>query len=294
MPSYQRQSRSCAVWQLLYGCLLVMVSPLQSVTAADDLEVHVYFGASVVDFGYQEFTDNGVLLDREDGLLPGMLLGFSLAKYPWRVTLERDYYSDTVDYTGQTLRGGIPLKTQSEASITDDVIWVGYDVIQENGLQHVLYGGLGWHRWERNILPTRLPDGRAVAGLLEIYQWGYFLMGAKIGTYQRGSRSLQLDVRVTHTVLPEIEVDFMGFAGYDNLEFELGRQNGARIGLVFTQELADRWELLVEPYYETWGFGRSDNQTLTSGGVPVNMSIFEPGSETSNYGLNIVLKLSAF
>lgn len=277
-------------------CAWGVLSP--AVYAEDALQVEAYLGISLMDFGYKEFSDRNVLFNREDGFIPGTNVGFALANETWRVSLERSQYSDRVDYEGQTFRAGIPLTTNTDEVITDNVLILTYQFSEPQTIWRAIYVGFGQHKWERDIQPTELPGGLRVAGLLEDYKWGYGLIGARLGLakfdqFGRNGNSLQLDVRLTRTVDPELKVDFQGFGGYDKVNLKLQEQSGIRIGLAWTQPLKKRWLLSIEPFFEAWNLGRSDAKEITIDGNPTGISVLEPESETRNYGININFRFSS-
>jgi hypothetical protein len=95
---------------------------------------------------------------------------------------------------------------------------------------------------------------------------------------------LRLDVCLTRTVNPEIEVEFK--AAFDDVKLGLGEKTGSRIRLTLDHSLNETMRVWLSPWYEYWALGRSSTQDLTSNGV-VTASVYEPRSETENFGINI-------
>ena len=86
------------------------------------------------------------------------------------------------------------------------------------------------------------------------------------------------------TISPRIEVHFNN--ANDNAKLDLGERVGYRIGLPWNFAKDKDFNLILEPYFERYEFGRSATSTLTSNGAPVG-TVFEPRSETVNYGLTV-------
>lgn len=243
-------------------------------------------GLSFQDFNYRELADDGTLLDRENGFIPGVVAGFVRTEKDWAVAGDVSYYNGDVDYTGQTTTG-LPITTRSDARIIDLSMHVAHRQRGRDNADHgYLYGGLGLHSWERNVLPTQTAGGAYVSGVFETYEWWYGFVGFKTDMIDKPSWSWAIDARLTRTFNPTVHVDFLGL--YDNVNLDLGPRFGARVALPWRYALDRSSALSVEPYFESWDLGRSGVTTLTRGGAPVG-SVFEPRSETRSYGLNLSL-----
>ena len=253
-------------------------------------ETTAWIGLSVMDFGYKEFGERNELLDREDGLLPGLSLGIMQPINNWFGVLEGSMYSGEVTYDGQT-QNGIPLETDTDELIIDAALQLGYWFNRPKRFNYALYGGLGYRYWRRDIRPTALTNGTPVAGLLETYQWKYGLLGFKVKYNQNDIVYWKINIQLMRTIDPEIEVDFQGFRGFDNTRLELGEKYGTRINISWNYAYSKSQSFEIVPFYEQWAVGRSPDKTVTSNGVPVGMRIFEPRSETRNIGISIILKL---
>jgi hypothetical protein len=235
-------------------------------------------------FQYKEFDDDGSLLDREDGTLPGVVFGLGMARERWNFVGELAVYSGDVDYDGQT-NTRIPITTQTDANITDGHVraeWWGWEA---GSVRYAVYGGLGYHGWERDIQATRTASGAPVSGLWEYYEWGYVLLGGKLAAEQ-GLNRWGLDLRLLRTVAPTVRVDFNGL--FDDKTLDLGERFGGRLSATWARRASNRTVLKLEPFYEGWDLGRSDTERLTQGGVAVG-TVFEPRSETRNFGVNLGL-----
>jgi hypothetical protein len=57
-----------------------------------------------------------------------------------------------------------------------------------------------------------------------------------------------------------------------------------RLGLAWQRRIDSRYQLSLEVYHNAWELGRSDDETLRQGGVPVG-TVHEPRSETRHSGV---------
>jgi hypothetical protein len=249
-------------------------------------------GISALDFGYKEFDDRGALLDREDGAVPGIVAGLTRELDSTAIGGDLSYHSGDVAYDGQTNLGA-PHKTRTDEKFVDARLHVGHWLPTQNGLRSKLYGGIGYHRWKRDIRATS-----TVSGISETYDWWYGFLGIN-GSWRASPRSsFGADLKLTHTIDPKITVDFadsfVGQAsngsgtGLDDVRLDLGGKFGFILSLAWRYDLSRGRGLLVEPYYERWDLGRSETVPLTQGGIVVGR-VFEPKSETRNLGLNLSL-----
>lgn len=236
---------------------------------------------SLMHFDYREYRDNnGSLLDRENGYLPGV--SFSLARpvNSWEVIGRFSYYGGTIDYSGET-QAGTPVQTSTSEKLTDLSLQLGKDVAFSDSALIKLYGGIGHRQWRRDI-----HSAATVAGLLENYRWSYAFLGVLAPLAQKDSFALALDVRLTHTINPIIHVDFGGV--YDSSKLSLGEKSGFRISLPATLPQTNGLQFRIEPFWEEWRFGRSNTESITRNGIGIG-TVFEPRSESRAYGVNVGL-----
>jgi hypothetical protein len=235
-------------------------------------------GLSVLDFGYKEFSDDGGLVDRESGGLPGIVSALTRTQGPWFLTGEVTYFLGKARYRGQT-QSGTPLNTHTEEALLDLQVQTGYGYRLQGGFDGTVYTGLGYHRWQRDIRPVE-----NVNGLFEIYDWWYGLLGTNVVIFKSGKWKGWIDLRLVRTFSPKVVVDFKG--NYDDAHLNLGERFGARLSLPCDYQFNQNTALTFEPYLEEWNLGRSPTQPLTRNGA-FGGSVFEPRSETRNYGLTV-------
>jgi len=267
---------------LRLGLLLIgfTFSPVTWATQTFNLGV----GFDAMYFDYREFNGDDVLLDKETGPMPGLHLSGTLQWENWYSELVYEYHLGRVEYEGQT-QNGDPLTTDTEEDIVDLSVIVGRHFGVPSRYRSAVYAGLGYHYWERNILPTS-----TVAGLLETYEWSYALLGVKLSFLRSTTNGLLLDLRVRRMLDATMEVDFLGFMNWDTTTLNLGEDWSYRLGLPYILSLGHNASLTIEPYISTWFIERSDTREITSGGLPltpVRLVIHEPRSETTNVGISL-------
>jgi hypothetical protein len=185
-----------------------------------------------------------------------------------------------VEYDGQT-QTGTPIITDTEEDIIDVNLIVGRYFGGAAAYRSAIYAGLGYYYWERNILPTG-----NVSGLFETYEWSYALLGGKFSLLKSSNNGLLLDVRLRRMLDATMEVDFLGYQNLDNLELDIGEEWSLRVALPYIMTIDQHARFSIEPYLTTWFIGRSPDEQITSGGVPIGITAYEPRSETTNVGIS--------
>lgn len=266
--------------------LLFFLLPLAYAQEQDGLRL--LLGSDLQRFDYSEYSDQGELLDRENGFLPGVLLGVGRDQGPWQIAGQVSLHTGGVTYTGQT-NGGVPITTTTEQQISNVELRAGYQFRQTQQVRQILYFGAANHFWRRNIQPTSTSSGMPVRGLLETYRWWQAFLGIKMLSNKTSSFDWGLDVRLTRIIAPRIEIDYSGL--YDNPQLKLGEHWGGRVALPMTYSMTSSTALVLEPYLEKYKLGRSSSAPLTRQGVIMG-TVFEPDSSSSNYG--VVLGIHKF
>jgi hypothetical protein len=253
---------------------IALLGPLAS-NAQPEEGSEIEIGAAVLNFGYKEFDYSDKLLNREDGNLPGATLRLSHSRKPLLFAGDVYYYGGDVAYDGQT-DTGIPVTTRTGEKILDTAVRAEYWLARPGELNHALYAGAGYHRWQRDIRPTYTATGQPVSGLFETYQWWFAFVGAKLTLSESPKVRWLLDTRVVRLIHPSITVESNGL--YDNARLDLGERWGGRLALPWRYTMSRTAGLTVEPFVESFGLGRSTTAVGT---------VSEPRSETRNYGLVI-------
>lgn len=264
--------------------LLLFLSPLAQ--AQDGF--HLSLAGDLMHFDYREYGEQGNLLDRENGLLPGLLLGVARTQGSWQIAGTLSYHSGDIAYTGQT-NGGIPISTTTRQRMTDAELRAGYQFQPVRRITPTLYAGAANHRWRRDIQATHTSSGIPVRGLLETYRWWQAFLGVKMSGKKTAPFDWVLDARLIRIIAPTVDVDFSGL--YDNAHLNLGERWGFRLALPMSYSMNHSTTLVLEPYLERFSLGRSSTIPLTSQGI-ARGTVTEPDSTTRNYG--IVLGVQKF
>ena len=187
---------SLRLWLFVLG--LTIFSPTWAAST-----FHFGVGFDAMYFDYREFNSEDILLDKETGPMPGLHLSAAVVDDNWYSELVYEYHLGTVDYDGQT-QNGDPLTTETEEDIVDLSFIIGRYFGHASRHRSAVYAGLGYHYWERNILPTG-----NVAGLLETYKWSYALLGMKFSFLKSNQTGLLLDIRLRRMLDATMDIDFL-------------------------------------------------------------------------------------
>lgn len=264
--------------------LLAAILPVVVAAAGRDAGFSGWLGVSAMVFDYEETDARGVL-DREEGEMPGLDGGLRLEHGSWFAETGLTWWSGTVDY--ESLVPPVVISKTDE-----DILAVGLLVgrqVWDNGANSLhLVGGGGYRDWQRNI---RSVPGVAT-GLDENYTWWYGALGVRAARVVDTHTRVQADLLLTHTIEPEIEVDFHG--AFDTATAGLGDETGFRIAITLERVISRTATLRLSPWYEYREFGRSRDVPLFIGGVPstsggLPVTFVEPDSETRNLGINLGL-----
>ncbi|VAX14520.1 hypothetical protein MNBD_GAMMA24-898 [hydrothermal vent metagenome] len=254
--------------------------------------LELFTGTSLMNLGYTEFGSDGAWYDGEMGMLPGLLLGGTVYWPNGYLALELNTYFGDVGYRGQTQSfkspslSGLPVNSRSDANIFDTTAIAGY---RFSAL--TLYGGFGYYFWRRNIRPTTLNTGLPVAGMLEFYSWSYALLGTNIPMLSIRGSHIHLDVRAMRMLQANMDVNFLGYGGYDNARLNLGEDWGLRLALPWTfRSSSNGPTITIEPWYSRWNLNRSDAVELITNGTYTGSVVQEPQSETRNFGISIYFR----
>lgn len=245
---------------------------MPTLSYASLLGAYLQVGAGAQDFSYKEFDDSDVLLDREDGYLPGVMLEFGEYWQAGSGAFRVEMFGGNVDYDGQT-QTGIPLKTKTYERIRTVEALFRFDIKSFSKNKAQLIVGLGHREWRRDILATNI-----TRNLFEVYRWKYLILGGAGTLWQNGKWSGGINVHWLRPINPTMSVNISGF---DNVTLDLGSRNGVRIDFPFQFLTATHRQWAFAPYWETWRLGRSDKR----------LTISEPRSETNIVGMTISLRL---
>ena len=254
----------------------LLVCPVPVLANDADISTSGWVGLTALAFDYEEFSGAGDSLDRDEGWLPGVQAGLSRDYGHWFLEGGLRWSSGQVDYTSPAA------SSKADEEVGDIWFSAGVPVLMVGGTRTSLIAGLGYREWQREIRSTA-----EASGLDETYRWGYGLLGVRgeksVGT---GTRVV-MDAQLTRPIHPDIKVRFD--SAYDDVSLDLGERTGFRVDLTIDRKLDDTKAIWLTPWYEHWKLGRSNDSVLFSNGVPAG-AVFEPRSETDNYGISIGMR----
>lgn len=267
--------------KLVCACLFLgFLLPLFS--HAESADNYLQLGVGTQNFGYKEYDDQGVLLDREDGLVPGFSIVIGKNRRSVSGAIRLELFDGRVDYDGQT-QSGIPLTTKTDERIITVEALLRFDVeaLAEN--DGVFIFGIGHREWRRDIRATNI-----TSSLFEVYRWKYLTLGGAATLLRREKWSGELDFRWLWPIDPTMSLNL---AGYDAMTLNLKARSSTRVGFNFRFGTYKGQELTISPYWELWNMGRSNDAHLTVGGVPTAFAVHEPRSETNIVGVTVTVRL---
>jgi hypothetical protein len=268
--------------KFIYLFFINSISTLVSTTNSVAAEINCVFsseaGVRLESYEYRETDNNNQLIDKEDGLLPGLALGLAATCNQWEFAVRGVQQRARLEYDGQTNTGRKFLSRTME-SIGDLSVQVGRRFLVNDTNSVGVYGGVGYWQWQRNIA-----SGGNVSGLDEKYRWRYYYLGSNVALIEQKPHQLLFDIRWLRMTQAKLSVDFLGV--FDKPEdLSLDVRNGWRVAIPWQYMLNLTNTIRVEPYAQGWRIPRSDAKPLSRSGVVVG-DFFEPASQTRAYGIN--------
>ncbi|MCU7923289.1 MAG: outer membrane beta-barrel protein, partial [Candidatus Thiodiazotropha sp. (ex Dulcina madagascariensis)] len=149
--------------------ILALAACLPPSAAADNGSAgSAWLGLTALAFDYEEFGDQGDSLDREQGLLPGLVAGADIEHERWFVGASLSWSSGDADYTSPAV------DTRTDEDILNLELMAGTRLFAWEEQRLSLIAGVGYRKWRRNIRSTA-----QAYGLDETYRWGYGLLGLR-------------------------------------------------------------------------------------------------------------------
>jgi len=256
------------MYKVLFILSLFIVGPSNLHADSPNFDVT----ASLLNFGYEEFSTTGRSLNRETGFLPGVKLRYYYKMDNLLILPLLSLYEGRVDYIGST-QSGQPHTTQTIESITS----YGLDILINQSTRHLktLIGFRNW-RWDRDIL-TR----NGILGLHELYSWTELIMGVRVTTDNIDSSFYAGNFSLIYIINPKMKV----FLPNSSETLTLGEKPGVRLSFgkkwIFTKT-----DLDLTLYVEYWEFGRS-NSVFTNDFFGNSALITEPDSKSLHRGIEL-------
>lgn len=257
-----------------------IVLPVYAHSAPTKNYFQLGFGAQY--FGYKEYNDQNVLLDREDGLLPGLAMDVGKIWPEVSGALRLELFDGFVDYDGQT-QSGIPITTVTDEQVLVFEALLRLKVKSFAKNNAMLIASLGYREWRRNIRATNI-----TVSLLENYRWKFYTLGVAADIWRYENWIGGIDVRWLRPISPTMSVVI---AGFDEATLKLKSRNSVRINFPLQNISGVGRQWTITPYWESWYLGRSADTYLTVNGVTTGSIVHEPRSETNIAGLMISVQL---
>lgn len=240
----------------------------------------VSFAPAALYFNYVEYSTAGQQLDKETGVLPGVVLearvqgqadiyiqgGFSL-------------YDGRLNYDGRT-QTGTPHKTKTKETLTRMRFALGKTVANEN-YPFEFFLRLELVTWDRDI-----QSSNGVSGLYEQYRWNEVGAGIRQRLFAQRNEDVYLLFDVFRVSDPAMTVDLTS-SGYGIQKLYLGNKSGFKAALDWQISNNGQVNYGILVFYERYQFGQSDY--ISVGGSTGGALIREPRSESRQLGMQISL-----
>jgi hypothetical protein len=254
---------------LLFLCWILPL-PHRAEAGTFELTPSLYY------FHYQEFDTGNRLLNEENGVLPGLKLGFNHAVNGGIIQSRVSYFSGEVDYDGQT-QSGAPHETDTSARLIKlGLKWISRDTATIPGQ---FFLGFQYWNWDRDI-----QTNNGVLGLHEVYTWNELELGIKFESEQNQYARYWLDISALYVFNPQVEVSLPS----SKVNLDLGQEPGFRVRAGKTWGNDDGLSSSFSLFAEYWEFGRSD-AVFTDDFFGQTAFLVEPRSESFHSGMEFIV-----
>ncbi len=244
---------------------------------ASDYSEYIHIGLDSQSFHFKEYDEQGNLLLREDGLLPGIEFGYDVSSGPDTIAMRIAVWDGNVDYEGQTQTGN-PLSTTTDTTITNYSVAFMRD-IRNHPVSLIV--SLGMRRWDRHIRRTALTNS-----LYEIYYWPYYMLSGESTLFEQDKFDVKASLSVGRSFSSTMDLHI---SGYDTTTLNLPSGNTFRLGIPISYQWKPDRTLNIEPYFHYWHFDRSRREPLYRNGVIVGQ-VHEPENETTSFGVSLSMQ----
>ena len=229
--------------------------------------VTLEFGTSVQRVSYTEGSSSSQPLNKESGLLPGLVLGAKVANQKTSVFAKAYLSKATIDYKGQT-QSSRDLQTTTNTFRSEYIVGVAYQ------LDYWARVSLAASRydWDRKINGTdnSLP-------LDEYYQWKIAKLGLKIRLFKGNADQLNLGITYGKLFGESLKVDLSDL-GYGQPSIPLNGRAYEQFGLNHIHQWTAKTQLKFDITYTNLEFDQSPSINANNGFRSI--SIREPASKT--------------
>ena len=254
-------------------------------TSASDFEKGFTLG--VESFHWEEF-DGGDSLLTEEGprLTVGAFIGDALTVERGQFfSAQGGLYFGTVDYDGQTIETGEPVKTDTEYVGFKAELLTGYRFGGRVAVD--LLGGVGVESWVRSLQDSRLSDGTRVVGYDENYTVFYLKAGPGLAFGSEANRG-RLAGGLKYPLITREVVDTSSLGCDGDLELEPKPAASAFLSYDQRFRLQSGRDLRLGVYYDSYRFDRSDPDYTYCAGIGY-AGFVQPESHMDVVGLQLGL-----
>jgi len=264
---------------IFYVFLFTLLIP-NNVFAAENsnqkMNHNIYMGLFNSYFDYSESVPSD-----EEGIFTGINMGYEFLK-PNSIYMKLDttLAGGEIKYDGETW-GGRSLSFDHDDFIFD----LGYDIgfnIQINNFYIIPFVGFSYHFWARNLSDSS-------RGYDEKYNWICVPIGAIFGYNFDNRFNIQLKLNANPMAYGQVQAFFSDIdSNFDDPTLELGNELGYKSELSVGLKIYDHWAIMINPFFEYYEFGKSDNEKLEYNDI-LRKIIYEPASETYKIGINFLV-----
>jgi len=218
----------------------------------------------------------------EEGIFTGINLGYEFLKPNFiYMRLDTALAGGEIEYDGETWSGR-PASFNHDDFIFDLEYDFGFN-IQIKDFYIIPFAGLSYHFWARNL------SDYSNGGYDEKYNWICVPIGAIFGYDFTDRFGIQLKLNANQMVYGHVQAFFSDIdSNYNDPSSELGNKLGYKSELSVRLKIYDHLAIMINPFFEYYEFGKSDNEKLEYNDIPINI-IYEPASETYKFGINFLV-----
>ncbi len=229
----------------LPGAPMLAQTDAQSYDGPPVLPTDITFGLECFHLDYKEEL-TAPMKSTEAGLIPGFHISTTTNRhYPLYFAVGLAYAAATETYDGSTQLGA-PVTSDTKSSFMRIGVTTNYRSELGGSWTLTPHIGYQYREWDRNI--------QGSGGIRELYMWHTLPVGFLLNSRVSPTVTMGLDLEASIMVHGTMRIYFSG----DNVVLTLGNRFGFRITAPVCIGLSDNWSLCLSPYYEWYGYGKSN------------------------------------
>lgn len=238
---------------------------------------YLELGVSSHKVSYSESNSVSERLNKESGVLPGILVETGLAYKNLTLFAEAEFSQFSIDYIGKT-QANQPLETTTDTTRAEYTLGAGYQITDWLGSTL----SLSQYYWDREIEGTRssLP-------LNEYYCWKTLKLGTEIRLFKRPIDRLSLKFAYGALFDESLEVD-LSRLGFGRPLIQLRGDTYKSFGVRYARKWTPDLDINFDMNYTRVLFKQSDSVSASNSFTTI--SIREPRSKTGLVQLSLGLQ----